>query len=56
MDVWSEYAASRSSAMFRPEAAGEFENVFCRALEENLSASKQRIVAYRADGNALSVL
>ena len=55
IDVWSEYAASRSSAMFRPEAAEEFENVFCRALEESLSACKQRIAAYRADGNALNV-
>src|SRR5579862_290412 len=55
MDVWSEYAASRSSAMFRPETAEEFENVFCRALEASLSACKQRIAAYRADGNALNV-
>jgi len=55
MDVWSEYAASRSSAMFRPEAAEEFENVFCRALEDSLTACKQRIAAYRADGNALNV-
>ena len=55
MDVWSEYAASRSSAMFRPEAAEEFENVFCRALEDSLSACKQRIAAYRADSNALNV-
>jgi hypothetical protein len=55
MDVWSEYAASRSSAMFRPEAAEEFENVFCRALEDSLSACKQRIAAYRADGKALNV-
>jgi hypothetical protein len=55
MDVWSEYAACRSSAMFRPEAAEEFEKVFCRALEDSLSACKQRIAAYRADGNALQV-
>lgn len=55
MDVWSEYAASRSSAMFRPEAAEEFENVFCRALEDSLLICKQRIAAYRADGNALNV-
>ncbi len=38
MDVWGEYAASRSSVMFRPEAAEEFENVFCRALHNNLLA------------------
>src|ERR1700761_9683938 len=36
MDVWSEYAASRSSAMSRPEAAEEFESVFCRALVDSL--------------------
>ena len=55
MDVWSEYAASRSSAMFRPEAAEEFENVFCRALEDSLLTCKQRIAAYREDGKALDV-
>ncbi|MDQ2832157.1 MAG: hypothetical protein M3Y50_00105 [Acidobacteriota bacterium] len=55
MDVWSEYAACRSTAMFRPEAAEEFENVFCRALEDSLIACKQRIAAYRADGKALNV-
>jgi hypothetical protein len=55
MDVWSEYAASRSSAMFRPEAAEEFENVFCRALEDSHLTCKQRIAAHRADGNALNV-
>ena len=55
INVWSEYAACRSSAMFRPEAAEEFEKVFCRALEDSLSACKQRIATYRADGKALSV-
>jgi hypothetical protein len=55
MDVWSEYAACRSSAMFRPEAAEEFEKVLCCALEESLIACKHRIAAYRADGKALSV-
>lgn len=55
MDVWSEYAASRSSAMFRPEAAEEFENVFCRALEDSLLTCKQRIAAYREDGKALNI-
>jgi len=55
MDVWSEYAACRSTAMFRPEAAEEFEKVFCRALEDSLSACKQRIAAYRADGKGLNV-
>jgi hypothetical protein len=31
MDVWSEYAACRSSAMFRPEDLDEFEGIFCRS-------------------------
>lgn len=52
MDVWSEYAACRSSAMFRPEAAQEFERVFCRALEDTLCTCNQRITAYRNDRNA----
>ena len=42
MDVWSEYAACRSSATFRPEAAEEFEKVFCRALENSLSVRNER--------------
>lgn len=49
MDVWSEYAACRSSAMFRPEAAQEFERVFCRALEDGLATCEQRITTYRKD-------
>lgn len=55
MDVWSEYAACRSSAMFRPEAAEEFENVFCRALEDSLATCKRRIAVYHEDGKALNV-
>ncbi len=51
MDVWSEYAACRSSAMFRPEAAEEFERVFCRALEDSFSACEQRIKEYREGGD-----
>ncbi len=47
MDVWSEYAACRSSALFRPEAVGEFEGVFCRALEDSLSVCKDQMAAYR---------
>jgi hypothetical protein len=52
MDVWSEYAASRSSASFRPEALWEFEGVFCRALESSFTTSKDQIAAYRRDRNA----
>ena len=55
MDVWSEYAACRSSAMFRPEAVEEFEKVFCRALEDCLSECKRRIASYRANRNAVGV-
>ncbi|HEX4022244.1 MAG TPA: hypothetical protein VHX63_13955 [Acidobacteriaceae bacterium] len=55
MDVWSEYAACRSSAMFRPEAAEEFERVFCRALEDSLPACKRRIVAYREGGDGQQI-
>jgi hypothetical protein len=52
MDVWSEYAASRSSALFRPEAVNEFEGVFLQCLKDSLSAGKQRIAAYRQDQRA----
>lgn len=56
MDVWSEYAACRSSATFRPEAVEEFEGVFCRALEDSLSTCKRRIEGYKTDGDAAHVL
>ena len=49
MDVWSEYAACRTSALFRPEAAEEFERVFCCSLENGLSICKSQIAAYRRD-------
>ena len=52
MDVWSEYAACRSSGMFRPEALEEFEGMFCRAFEDTLSVCKERIDALRRDQNA----
>jgi hypothetical protein len=55
MDVWSEYAACRSSAMFRPEAVEEFEGIFCRALEESLAASTAQIAAFRQDRKAKDV-
>jgi hypothetical protein len=55
MDVWSEYAACRSSASFRPEAVEEFEGLFCRALDESLTACKNRIAAYRQDRKTLQV-
>ena len=49
MDVWSEYAACRSSAKFRPEAVDEFEGTLCRAVEETLTASSERVARYRQD-------
>jgi hypothetical protein len=52
MDVWSEYAACRSSAMFRPEAVQEFEGMFCRALRESLSVCKERTDTFRRDADA----
>ena len=56
IDVWSEYAASRTSARFRPEAVAEFEGIFCRALEESLSVCKERIAIYRRDQEARQIL
>jgi hypothetical protein len=56
IDVWSEYAACRSSARFRPEAVEEFEKLFCRALIESLSAYKERIPIYRSDQEAHQIL
>jgi hypothetical protein len=55
MDVWSEYAACRSSAVFRPEAVAEYEHLFCRALEDGMCACRERIAAYRSDQKALQV-
>jgi hypothetical protein len=53
MDVWSEYAACRSTALFRPEAAEDFEGMFCQSLQDTKSRCKHRIVAYRENHNAL---
>ena len=52
MDVWSEYAACRSSAMFRPEAIEEFEGILCRALEESPVAALYQIRAHREGRSA----
>jgi len=53
LDVWSEYAACRSSAMFRPAAMEEFEGMFCRSVEDSFCACKERIAAYRSDRKVL---
>jgi hypothetical protein len=47
MDVWSEYAACRSSATFRPEAVEEFEGILCRAIEDSSEAAIEQIKAHR---------
>jgi len=47
MDVWSEYAACRSSGMFRPEAVEEFEGILCRAIEDSSAAALEQIKAHR---------
>ncbi|HEY5211922.1 MAG TPA: hypothetical protein VIJ38_02760, partial [Acidobacteriaceae bacterium] len=47
MDVWSEYAACRSSATFRPEAMEEFEGILCRAIEDSSAAAMEQIKAHR---------
>ena len=47
MDVWSEYAACRSSAMFRPEATEEFEMILSRALEDSFGRAAEQIKAHR---------
>ncbi len=52
LDVWSEYAACRSSATFRPEAVEEFEKVFCRALDDGLSVSGRCIADSESGADA----
>ncbi len=52
LDVWSEYAACRSSALFRESALEDFERQFCRALETCSSACRDCIATFRRDGNA----
>lgn len=55
MDVWSEYAASRSSAIFRPEAVEEFEGILCRAIEDSFAAAMDQISAHREGRGAAEV-
>jgi hypothetical protein len=47
LDVWSEYAACRSSARFRPEALEDFDKGFCLALKQSLSTSQRWIENFR---------
>jgi hypothetical protein len=55
MDVWSEYAACRSSATFRPEAVEEFEEILCRAIEDSFAAALEQIKAHREGRGAAEV-
>jgi hypothetical protein len=52
LDVWSEYAACRSSAQFRPEALADFDRAFYIALEQSCSGSQRWIENYRDGGKA----
>ena len=55
MDVWSEYAACRSSANFRPEALEEFEGILCRAIEDSVGAAREQIQSHREGRSAAIV-
>jgi hypothetical protein len=52
LDVWSEYAACRSSAVFRPEALEDFDRALCLALKQSRSVSQWWIENYRDGGKA----
>ena len=52
LDVWSEYAACRSSAQFRPEALEDFDRAFCQTLKESRAAAQRWIEDYRDGGKA----
>jgi len=52
LDVWSEYAACRSSAQFRPEAMDDFDKAFCLALQKSRSESQRWIENFRDGGSA----
>ena len=52
LDVWSEYAACRSSAGFRPEALEDFDNAFCQAYKQSELASQRWVKHYQDGGRA----
>jgi hypothetical protein len=52
MDAWSEYAACRSSATFRPEAVEEFEGILCRAIDDSFAAAMEQVKAHREGRSA----
>lgn len=55
MDVWSEYAACRSSAAFRPEAVQEFEDILIRAVESSSRQALEQVKAHR-DGREAALV
>lgn len=55
MDVWSEYAACRSSAAFRPEAVEEFEGILIRAVESSSGQALEQVKAHREGRDAALV-
>ena len=52
LDVWSEYAACRSSAQFRPEAMDDFDKAFCVALRKSRFVTQKSIENFRDGGSA----
>ena len=52
LDVWSEYAACRSSATYRPEAKEDFDRIFCQTFEKSRISSERWIANYRDGGRA----
>ena len=51
-DVWSEYAACRSSAIYRPKAKEDFDRILCRTFEGSRVSSQKWIASYRDGGRA----
>jgi hypothetical protein len=52
-DVWSEYAACRSSAIYRPEALADFDRVFCRAFETSGSVAEKWVASHQDGGRVV---
>jgi hypothetical protein len=50
LDTWSEYSASRSSAMFRPGALQDFDSVFSKLLRQSVPACRAIIASCRKHG------
>ena len=53
LDVWSEYAACRSSAQFRPDALEDFDRAFCLSVEHSRSTAQASIEHVRDGGKAI---